>query len=80
MKRWREFIEDDKGVGSASRLNMIIGVAIGSIVVLWYAINLKLTSEIFTAYMFCTGGVYGIGKWQERLEKKDDNTPRKRGK
>ena len=35
MTRWREFVEDDAGRGSAARLNMVIGVLVGSFAVVW---------------------------------------------
>jgi hypothetical protein len=65
MSRWREFVEDGDGRGSAARLNMVIGVIVGSITVLWFTIKENLGGEIFTAYMACTGGVYGFSKYRE---------------
>lgn len=67
--KWREFIQNDDGVGSAARLNMVIGVLIGSIVVLWLAYHMNLGGEIFAVYMLATGGVYSWGKYRESAEK-----------
>lgn len=61
--RYREFIEDSDGRGSASRLNMILGVIIGSIINMLLAMKGSLGWEIFGIYMGATGGIYGIGKW-----------------
>ena len=69
--RWREFIEDSKGVGSSARLNMLIGVIVGSLVVILLAIKCELSGEIFAAYMLTTGGVYSFGKWRETPVKKE---------
>jgi hypothetical protein len=63
--RWREFIEDADGRGSASRLNMVIGVLIGSVVILFLTFYCMLKSEIFATYMLATGGVYCFGKNRE---------------
>ncbi len=65
MSSWREFLEDPDGRGSASRFNMVIGVLVGSITVLWLAGWFKLTEGIFGVYMLATGGVYSVGKWRE---------------
>ncbi len=67
MPRWREFIEDGKGIGSGTRLCMVFGVFIGGIINLGLAIAGKLTGDIFGVFMFASGGVYGVGKWQERI-------------
>lgn len=67
MKEWSEFLEEDSGRGSASRLNMVVGVAVGSIVVLWMAYWDKLTEGIFGVYMLATGGIYGFSKWRESV-------------
>lgn len=66
--KWHEFIEDSDGRGSASRLNMIIGVIVGSFVVVWLACIDNLGGEIFGAYMLATGGVYSVGKWRESVQ------------
>ncbi len=63
--KWREFVEDDNGRGSASRLNMMIGVLIGSFTVVWLTLKGNLGGEIFATFMLATGGVYGFGKWQD---------------
>lgn len=65
MSSWREFIEDADGRGSAARLNMIIGVVIGSFVIIWMTIAGTLGWEIFATYMGSTGGIYGMSKWRE---------------
>ena len=65
MTKWLEFIEDSDGRGSAARLNMIVGVGIGSFVVIWLTIADKLGWEIFATFMGATGGIYGLGKWRE---------------
>lgn len=64
-----EFIEDADGRGSAARLNMIIGVMVGSVVVLAQCFANTLTGDIFGIYMLATGGVYGFGKWRESVER-----------
>jgi hypothetical protein len=63
--RWREFIEEENGRGSASRVNMFIGVIVGSFTIIYTALTNNLSSEVFAVYMLATGGVYGFGKWQE---------------
>lgn len=68
MSSLREFIEDSDGRGSAARLNMIVGVCVGSIVVLWLTAVNNLGGEIFGAYMLATGGVYSVGKWRESVQ------------
>lgn len=65
--KWREFVEDDNRRGSAARLNMVLGVVVGSVVVLWLAYFDKLTEGIFGIYMLATGGIYGFGKWRESV-------------
>ena len=44
---WKEFIQDEKGIGSASRLNMIIGVMVGSFTIIWLTVKGDLGGEIF---------------------------------
>jgi len=63
--RWREFVEDGDGRGSAARLNMVIGVIIGSITIIWLTAVNNLGGEIFASYMLATGGVYGFSKYRE---------------
>lgn len=65
--RWREFIEEESGRGSASRLNMVIGVVVGSFTVIWLTVKDNIGGEIFATYLFATGGVYGFGKWRESV-------------
>lgn len=67
MKHWGEFIEDTDGRGSAARLNMVLGVLVGSVVVLWMAYCETLTEGVFGIYMLSTGGIYGLGKWRESV-------------
>lgn len=67
--RWREFVEDIDGRGSASRLNMVVGVLVGSFAIIWLTIKGNLGGEIFATFMLATGGVYGFGKWRESAEK-----------
>ncbi len=67
MTIWREFVEDDGGRGSASRLNMVLGVLIGSITILVFTYRGELGGEIFATYMLATGGVYGFSKWRESV-------------
>ena len=69
MTIWREFFQDENGVGSSSRLNMLIGVTVGSITVLWLTFKEKIGGEIFGVYMACTGGVYAWGKTRESMER-----------
>lgn len=66
---WREFVEDEKGRGSAARLNMVVGVIVGSFTVIWLTVVGNLGGEIFGTFMLATGGVYGFGKWRESVEK-----------
>lgn len=63
----REFVEDDVGRGSAARLNMIIGVLVGSFTVIWLTVDGGIGWEIFAAYLGATGGIYGFGKWRESV-------------
>lgn len=65
--RWREFVEDEKDRGSAARLNMVIGVIVGSFSVIWLTVKGDLGGEIFATFMLATGGVYGFGKWRESV-------------
>lgn len=67
--KWREFVEDADGRGSASRLNMVIGVIVGALVVCYMTIADKLTEGIFGIFMLATGGVYGWGKYRESVER-----------
>lgn len=66
--RWREFVEDEHGRGSAARLNMVLGVIIGSFTIIWLTVKGTLGGEIFATFMLATGGVYGFGKWRESVE------------
>ncbi|WP_435018512.1 hypothetical protein TA3x_000486 [Tundrisphaera sp. TA3] len=65
--RWREFIEDDDGRGSSTRLSMVYGIAVGSFVVVWLTVHATLSNDIFLTFMLASGGVYGFGKWRESL-------------
>lgn len=67
--KWAEFVQNDEGVGSAARLNMVIGVVVGSFSVIWLTVTNNLGGEIFAAYLLATGGVYGVGKWRESVER-----------
>lgn len=67
MTRWREFIEDANGIGSGTRLCMVFGVFVGGVINLGLAAAGKLSGDIFGVFMFASGGVYGVGKWQERI-------------
>lgn len=69
-KRAREFVEDESGTGSSSRVNMLLGVLIGSFVVVWMVVHNTLNEGIFGIYMLTTGGVYSFGKWRETTEKR----------
>ena len=66
--KWREFVEDTDGRGSAARLNMVMGVLIGSFAVIWLTVEGNLGGEIFATFMLATGGVYGFGKWRESVK------------
>lgn len=65
MSNWRQFVEDADGRGSAARLNMMIGVIVGSFTVIWLTIEGNLGGEIFATFMLASGGVYSLGKWRE---------------
>lgn len=67
MSTYREFFEDADGRGSASRLNMVIGVIVGSFTVIWLTVNGNLGGEIFATFMLATGGIYGFSKWRESV-------------
>lgn len=69
MAGWREFIEDNDGRGSAARLNMLIGVIVGSFCVVWLTTKGNLGGEIFATFMLATGGVYAWGKTRESIER-----------
>ena len=72
MLKLSEFLQDSKGDASSSRLNMLIGVLVGSAVVLLLAFRGTLPSDIFGFYMLSTGGVYGLGKWRETVGENKD--------
>lgn len=77
--KWREFVEDVDSRGSSARLNMVIGILVGSLVILTWPMLYRtpcgkdlaqfcavpLPGEIFAAFLLATGGVYGFSKWQE---------------
>lgn len=67
MDSWKDFLEEESGRGSASRLNMIIGVIVGSFTVIWLTVSDNIGGEIFATYLLATGGVYGFGKWRESV-------------
>ena len=69
MKSWTEFLEDDNGRGSSTRLSMVYGVLVGSLVVLWMAYQGNLGGEIFATFMLASGGVYVWGKTRESIER-----------
>lgn len=85
-KSWREFIEDSNGHGSGARLNMVVGVFIGSIVILWLTFTDRIEPNMFGIFMLATGGVYGVARWSDssvqRAQIKSDAAPIKqpRGK
>jgi hypothetical protein len=66
---WLGFIQEPDGKPSATRLNMVIGVLVGSFVVVWLTVKGSLGGEIFAAYLLATGGVYGVGKWRDSTER-----------
>lgn len=68
---WTDFFKVN-GEYAVRNLTVIMGMVIGSVVVVGLAMGGKLTGEIFAIYMLASGGVYGFGKWQ------DDKTARTR--
>lgn len=64
MSNWTDFFKV-KGEYAVRNLTVLISVIVGSIVVIYLALQGVLTSEIFGVYMFAGGGVYGFGKWQD---------------
>lgn len=64
MTTWQDFFKVN-GEYSIRNLTVFVGVAVGSAVVLYMAWQDTLGWEIFTAYVASTGGVYGVGKWQD---------------
>ncbi len=67
--KFGEFFQDGDGRNSAARLNMTIGVLVGSFAVIWLTVQSNLGGEIFGTYMLATGGVYAWGKTRESMEK-----------
>lgn len=63
----REFVEDPDGRGSASRLNMVVGILVGSFAVIYLTLNNNLGGEIFGTFMLASGGIYGFTKWRESV-------------
>ena len=60
------FVKDGDGDFSSSRLAMLFGLLVGGVVNVVMAWNGTLDSLIFGCFMAASGGIYGVGKIQDR--------------
>lgn len=64
MSRWSEIFEDEKGKRSGTKVTMLYGVLIGSILLFMMVIYTGGKPDPWCFGTFCAmcGGVYGVGK------------------
>jgi len=72
MARARSFLKDCEGDFSSSRLAMLFGILVGGIVCLVMAWNGTLDGVIFGCFMAASGGIYGMGKYQDTKRQMKD--------